>query len=183
MSTRLIVFATYEEASASLDALNATPIAKHVFSSKIGEIVISGMGIKSAWRSVTQHAPLVDEVWNLGLAGALKADLEIGSLCTICAVGKQGNRIALGEGSHTLFTSTIPVHDKAVRTRLGKTWDLVDMEGYGVVKAAHHLNKKCVLRKAVSDFASPGGSALIKQNMSYLSQVLLDSLLAIISYI
>ncbi len=69
-----------------------------------------------------------------------------------------------------LISSDFPIHDAQHREYLSKTWDLVDMEGYGIAYAACYLGKKCRMWKIVSDFASPGGRELIRKNKARLSE-------------
>ena len=56
-----------------------------------------------------------------------------------------------------LLSSDYPIWDDELRAQLGKTHDIVDMEGYGVAKAAEVLGIPCRIKKLISDLASSGG--------------------------
>ncbi|MCH9627977.1 MAG: hypothetical protein S4CHLAM2_16260 [Chlamydiales bacterium] len=153
--------------------------------------MLSGVGIQAAQMAVATYAPHVEEVWNLGLAGTLHDQLPIGETVTIEAVGKYipsgpldpesqncvdatVPHFSIDHGTHKLISSDFPIHDLTHRQSLSQQWDLVDMEGYGVAYAAHHLGKKCRMWKIISDFASPGGRALIRKNKAQLSEHLAE---------
>jgi len=137
-------------------------------------IVLCGMGIQI---NLTSYIIEIDEVWNLGLAGSLRDGPAIGTLLQIKTVGdSKQNPLHLDEGDSKLITSPIPIHDHTLRDHLAKEWDLVDMEGYGIAKSAHHLGKKCRMWKIISDFASPGGRELIRRNMARSSELLAEKI-------
>lgn len=148
---------------------------------------MSSVGIQAAQMAVATYAPHVDEVWNLGMAGALRDQLPIGETVMINHIGKYVPsglldaysqecvdttlpHLSIDYGTHKLISSDFPIHDLNHRQHLSQKWDLVDMEGYGVAYAAHHLGKKCRMWKIISDFASPGGRALIRKNKAQLSE-------------
>ncbi len=189
MSVKLIIFATLGEAARTVEKLKARPspsIPTCYFFDK-GLIVIANVGIHSAQMAVSKYINQVDEVWNIGLAGALKNELPIGTLVEIAKVGKHTHLPQnLDAGSIKIVESTIPsfslpnlgaklistdfpIHDRDTREALSSEWDLVDMEGYGVAFAAVGFNKPYRLWKIVSDFASPGGRELIRNNKDKLS--------------
>ncbi len=158
-----------------------------------GWIVLSNVGIHAGQMAVAKYAHLVDEVWNLGLAGALKDHLPLGHILPIQTVGKyipSGELDAYSEqcvrttvppltlkcGKNGLVSSDFPIHDPLHRTHLAEQWDLVDMEGYGIAYAAASLGKNCRMWKIVSDFASPGGRALIRKNKARLSEQLAETI-------
>lgn len=204
----LIVFAQAAEAAASLRRLQAEPVkgeSIHVWSEgevpclyrfERGWIAISSMGLHAAQMSVARYSHDCDEVWNLGLAGALNDKLPIGSLLSIGSVGKYipvppesfdaltQECLAftippfnLEKEVGCLISSDFPVHHLEHRACLAKKWDLVDMEGYGVAYASQHLKKKCRIWKIVSDFASPRGRELIRKHKSELSEQIAESIL------
>jgi adenosylhomocysteine nucleosidase len=162
-----------------------------------GWIAISGVGLHAAQMAVAKYAHLGSEIWNLGLAGSLRGSLPVGECLSIESVGKylpleeealdaySQECVAftlptffLGTGSSALISSDFPIHDAGHRARLGKTWDLVDMEGYGIAFAAQVLKKKCRIWKIVSDFASPGGRELIRKHKSMLSEQMAQKVLS-----
>ncbi|MCC5833032.1 MAG: hypothetical protein JJU12_08340 [Chlamydiales bacterium] len=209
MSKKLIVFAQRGEAEATLHALNAQSVESEtrfvwsegeipsLYEFEQGRIVISSVGIHAAQMAVAKYAPDVDEVWNIGLSGALQSGLPIGEILEIEKVGKYipfGSldsysleclrttvpHLTLSNGGGKLISSDFPIHDRTHRFHLGKTWDLVDMEGYGVAYASRQLGKKCKMWKIVSDFASPGGRELIRKNRTRLSEQIAETLYAAI---
>lgn len=164
---RLLIFATFDEAQETLLKLNALEGEKGVWHAEEDLIVISGWGCKNANLATLKHGPKASEIWNVGIAGTLSEKLPLGSFHKISFVGKSTSpSLSLSQEGARLFSSDHPVHDVSLRNQLAKEWDLVDMEGYGVATAAKILNKSCYLWKLVSDFALPGGSEIIKKNMS-----------------
>ena len=182
---KLLVFALLHEAAATIDRLKAKQTDSNLYTFDGGEIVICGLGIHAAQSSVSEHIHKCDEVWNLGLAGALTEELP---LTTLVAIGRVTKYVPVQDldshsqnlmeehlipfelgGEYSLTTSDFPIHTKEHRP---PKCHLVDMEGYGIAFAARHLGKKCRMWKIVSDFASPGGVQLIKQNREYYSKLL-----------
>ncbi|MFN0065636.1 MAG: hypothetical protein ACKVOH_05300 [Chlamydiales bacterium] len=194
---RLFVFAQATEASATIKKLQARPVPGHLipiwsegiqpslFTCDAGLILLTSVGIHQAQSAVAEQGGNVDEIWNLGLAGALHDHHGIGELLPIAQVSKyvpadlDGHARSLMENTlpslmlekegKTLISSDFPIHDIGHRDR-ARPSDLVDMEGYGVAFAAHHLGKKCRMWKIVSDFATPGGVALIRKHKQELSE-------------
>lgn len=167
-----------------------------------GWITICGVGVHAAQMAVAKYGHLSQEVWNAGFAGSLRGLLPIGDLMPISTIGKyipldiseldshsQENiafnlpHFSLSEGEGKLISSDFPIHNAFHRERLGKQWDLVDMEGYGIAYAARDLRKKCRMWKIVSDFASPGGLELIRKHGAELSEKIADTLLFYLSKI
>jgi adenosylhomocysteine nucleosidase len=161
-----------------------------------GWIVISNVGLHYAQMAVAKYAHLCDEVWNLGFAGSLRGELPVTEIREIEKVGKylplEENELdprshacvtftlphfPLKPTGSRLISSDFPIHDLTHRERLGKAWDLVDMEGYGVAFAAHALGKQCRIWKIISDFASPGGRELIRKHKGELSERIADTIL------
>lgn len=186
------MFAQHAEAAATLCTLNAEalPGEKRYIKSEgelpccytfdQGIIALSSIGIHPALMTVAKYGGAVDEIWNLGMAGALHDHLPIGEKLVIETAGKYTPDsyippITFGkEGGGKLITSDFPVHDVNYRSILSQNGDVVDMEGYGVAYAAHYLGKKCRMWKIVSDFASPGGRELIQKNKPYVSELLAE---------
>lgn len=158
-----------------------------------GWIVLSNVGIHAAQMTVTQHSSQFEEIWNIGMAGALREELPIGEIVTIERVGKyvpsgvldtRSQEYVLttvpsffiGNEGSKLISSDFPIHDHTHRNPLGQEWDLVDMEGYGIAYAAYHLGKKCKMWKIISDFASPGGRELIRKHRTKLSEMIAEKI-------
>lgn len=191
---RLLLFATLEEAKSSLDSLQAKEIAPGVFHFSKGTLVISGWGSFAAHGATLRHGLDVTEIWNLGLAGSLHPDLELGSMHEISTVSKYTFSPPLDTTSKTivaktfpdfplslpgkrLLTSDFPLHDSALRKTLAERADLIDMEGYGVAHGAALLGKPVRFFKIVSDFSSENGRALLLKNREKYSLTLSKVLL------
>lgn len=196
----LIIFATTKEARSTIELTGASPVSGatvHVWSEgevaacyrfEKGLIAICGTGLHPAQMCATKYAPLAEEIWNFGFAGALKKDEHLGHLVEIAtndkylpiALDKVSYECAtsglpslqLSPSGHKLISSDFPVHDAERRKQLGLNWDLVDMEGYGIAYAAHFLGKKCRIWKIVSDFASCDGRELIRNHQDALSHTI-----------
>lgn len=191
---KLICFATFAEAEATITALDAKQEDNGLFIFSEGRIVISGMGILAAQAAVLQWGKESDFIWNLGCAGALDPRMPAFSIHTISSVGKwipyldsidNGSKtlaqktfpvLHTGKQGARLITSDIPIHDISHRNPLAKEWDLVDMEGYGIAHAAFLLEKAYMMTKIVSDFASQGGRDLILRHMKMLSHQLAEEI-------
>lgn len=170
MPNILITFAHPLEAAPTIKTLDAKPIEDHLYTFAHGRILITGMGPDNAAAQTAAHAPGHDEVWNLGLAGALNPSLEVGSIHEIGSLSRKDHpTVHLGPGAH-LFTSPTPVWGKTLDTPA----TLVDMEGYAVA-TAHTLPTK--MWKIVSDHTESGGSALLKERLTTLAAQLSTHLL------
>lgn len=203
---KLILFATLSEAEATIKLLSAKPCNKEkvfiwsegmvpsLYSYADGWIALSGFGIHAAQLTVSKYAQNVDEIWNLGFAGSLRGSFPTGSLQQIEVVAKHiplplsidpisrecaesvAPIFSVASQGAKLISSDYPVHDPQQRELLAKKWDLVDMEGYGVAFAAHHLGKKCLMWKVISDLAQ--GRAPIQRNKKALSTLLAELTIA-----
>ncbi len=174
---KLLLFASFEEAEATLEFLRAEKEENDVWRYSEGWIVVSGWGCEKAHKTALTYGPRVDVIWNLGIAGALVDTLALGTMHRISQVGKSKSPSLDLKGTKRLFTSDVPIHDSVSRQTLAKEWDLVDMEGYGVAQAARALEKECHLFKLVSDFAKKETRELILKNMRKNSEVLYESCL------
>jgi len=188
---------TIQKLNALPDLSSIAPILSEgliptVYTYPEGYVVLSSIGIGPAMLVVAKYAPLVDEILNFGFAGALKSRFPLGSIERVTSVGKYtpllhtldlhsqqlSNSIyppfEFSETSPlvSLVSSDFPIHEPALCQELGQHHDLVDMEGYGIAFAANHFKKPCTLFKIVSDFCSPEGRALIRQNKRHFSQKL-----------
>lgn len=194
MAKKLISFATHVEAQATLMQLCASlqPTGEYLFGQDI--ILIGGVGILQTMHAVSQHIHKVDEVWNLGVAGALHARYKLGDCVPITEVVR--NALFPADLEHrsqqfhnTLFpkivlnpqtvgvrlvTSDYPIHQQHLTRQLAAHADLVDMEGYGIAYLAQQWQKPCHMWKVISDFARPGGPELIKAQLNSASVRMAD---------
>lgn len=131
-------------------------------------LVITGVGKVAAASAVARELAVrgdVDEVVNIGSAGALHTHLEglhvIGrvwnhdlSAAALRAFGYDPQEwLTLGDSPTRLATGDVFVTDPVVRAHLGQEADLVDMEGYAVAWACRQADVPCRLVKHVSDGA------------------------------
>jgi nucleoside phosphorylase len=193
----LFLFATMAEAMPFIGEIEAGQSAEdsRLYEFDGGGVVVSGLGMVRAAAATALYAPRYQRVVNAGIAGALGADTELGTIMEIGCVGRylhfpegtdQGSRswmanenqpIFFGDAESRLVSVDFPLHNGVVRDELSMEWELVDMEGYGVALAAQQVGKPFRLVKCVSDFCSTGGHALIKENIARLSKELAEYLL------
>ena len=196
---KLLLFAQLSEAAATIEALNAKAqpnSEKQIWSEGIiptrysfddGLIVITDVGLYPAAAAVAKYGPTCSEIWNLGLAGTLSHNLDIGTLLPISRLGKYipiPNQHAtapadlkLGDSGIALVSSDFPIHEHVHREHLSANYDMVDMEGYAIAYMANALGIKCRMWKIVSDFASPGGRELISKNKHQLSKKIAEHII------
>ncbi len=206
----LILFATHTEAAATIAALNARPSGEKaliwtegdvpsLYSFEQGWIALTGIGIHAAQQTVCRFASKVDEIWNLGFAGSLNKEFPLGTLQSIAKVGKYIPEpeildplscqcvdlsiptFALSCPGATLISTDFPIHTSFHQNILSKKWNLVDMEGYGIAYAAHHLQKPYQLWKIISDFTSQEGRALIRTHQKQFSEQLAEKTLFLLN--
>lgn len=180
---KLITFATLNEAASLIDSLQAkNSCIPNLYESDIALILITGMGILKAAIEISKKEKDISQVINLGAAGALST-LPLFSIHPISLVGKyveipsyideysrQFSKklfpdISLKVEGKRLLSTDFPLHHPRLKDQLAQNYDLIDMEGYGVVLSS----KKVELWKIVSDFASFDGEKKIKDNLAQIS--------------
>lgn len=192
---KLVLFATFEEARFTLDALKAIPNNKNSYHFSQGKIIITGIGSYAAQFACSQYVDInTDEIINLGFAGSLQTT-PIGEVICCTTIGKYTScPETLDETSEQfrslatpifsfpgnqgrLISSDFPIHSASIRSQLQKQWELIDMESYGIAFAAHHFQKKVTFIKIVSDFAKEGGRVYIEKHKKELSFALAQKVL------
>lgn len=188
---KLIAFATLFEADSTIKIFNAKRVNAHLFKFAKGWILLTGIGSYAAQQLVTVNLARlkkIQEVWNVGFAGALNDRFQVGDCISVQQIKKNIIPIEIEnesphmlppllyfpQGEASLLTIDFPLHNKLQRDTLKKEWDLVDMEGYGVAYASHFFEIPCRIWKIVSDFASENGRQLIQNNGQTLSQHIAD---------
>jgi adenosylhomocysteine nucleosidase len=153
-------------------------------------VLISGMGkvnaALGAAHLVQKYA--VEEIWNLGLCGALAPGFSPGDLLRI-REAREGDRdpthpgvetLSLPEGigpslpAARLVTVDFPVFDAERRRALSSWGDVVDMEGAAVARAASLWGVSCALLKVVSDLADADGKSHLLSNAARCSERLAE---------
>jgi nucleoside phosphorylase len=179
--TPLFVFATIEEAEATIDLLNAkaSQASPWLYEHSQGLLVITGIGPFSMLTSLMTITKEITIIYNFGLAGALKNNLELGKLYPVASCSKRqwhpkGEEATKGTASFhacpkivlddtqglSLISSDVPAYGE-----LSGAFDLVDMEGYATAFFAKMRTKPCELYKIVSDYCNASSTALIKEGM------------------
>lgn len=188
---KLIVFATEREALPTLKQLQAKPTAEtHCFSFSQGLVLISGIGLLAAAQTVARYSACATEVWNLGIAGSLKAHLPLGQLVEVKQVLRYGPGaefadtrshswhsrlfppLSLQTEGYSLLSCDYPLHEETLSSRLAAHADLVDMEGYGIAYAAAQRQLPCKLYKVMTDHARLDGPVLIERHLQAASESL-----------
>lgn len=191
---RGVVFATALEANPLIARVGASRVANDTrfptYASSSMTVLISGMGKVNAALGVVHllQSYAVDEVWNLGLCGALAPGFAPGDLRRITEV-REGDRdpshpgvdtLRLPDGigpelpSARLVTVDLPVFDVERRRALLSWGELVDMEGAAVARACSLWGVPCVLLKGVSDLAEVDGKARLLENAASVSESLAE---------
>jgi hypothetical protein len=173
----LIIFATLREAAITIQAVEADKVGPDRYLFSGGEILICGMGLEAASRSVSR-APAVGYQWlNVGLAGSIDPLLAVGAVCSIGRVGllraDESGRFVADKGSFSLgsYVTTLYSSQKPVYTRpeVSAKDTLVDMEGYAIARVAQEKGVPLIMRKVVSDDCSNTSHAKILANIDRLS--------------
>ena len=191
MTSILLVFATVGEAKSTLHAVSAKAIQPNLYKYDQGRILITGMGPLAACQAISAHASPDEEVWNLGMSGALNLQfpaetiVDIGQVTTLPihafqldehaeAMYKQLHpTITLNHQDVRLVTTPFPVRGPT-QERLGQDHDLVDMEGYVIAWAAQRLGIPCRLTKIVSDLAEDANPAAVQNQVARCSKLLAE---------
>lgn len=191
---KLLIFATLQEAESSINKLDAKQIEPYLYRFSQGHLVICGFGAFAAMKAVYTYGPHHTEIFNLGLAGLLCDKYPMGSLYSIEMVGKYTHLpadidvtskeiaanhlpvLSVNLCGLRLMTSDFPIHHQRIKEQLALHWDLVDMEGYGLVYAAHALKKPVYLWKITSDCAIEGGRVSLKKNLYECGEKLAEKL-------
>lgn len=181
---KLFVFATYEEAKASIYALNAKQTdVPHLFTFDKGEILLTGMGPEKALLRMQEHVKKADYIYNLGIVGALHKNIADDHIHTVkeasfCAddlskaTAKNCPTISLNKDGIKLLTIPAPLYDPEIRDHLSAHFDAVDMEGFQIAYVAQAFKKPCSLHKIVSDFCNKSTSDDILKKLPEFSYLL-----------
>jgi adenosylhomocysteine nucleosidase len=189
MTKKLIYFAHPLEAQATIMQTRAVALQddKKAYQFGHGLILVGGMGILATMHVLGRYIHQVDEVWNLGIVGALQPHYQLGDCVQISQVQRSVlfpqdlaeysqqfhntlfPAIALTVNNENkgarLVTCDYPIHQQHLAHQLARHADVVDMEGYGVAYIAQQWQRPCRMWKVISDFASAGGPELIKAQL------------------
>ena len=151
---RFITTALYSEATAIIEHLGMEKVVDDrfkVFKNHDSYLIVSGMGSLNSAIATTYllsefKACKDDKVINIGLAGS-SFECGKGDVFTVSKViDYESKSILQLSGEKKLTTFNSPQNSKVVKN------SLVDMEGYGFVKASHKFTKNVEILKVVSDF-------------------------------
>jgi adenosylhomocysteine nucleosidase len=195
----LIHFAVMPEAAATLQGLKAIEVHPgSLYKFDGGHIVISGLGNFAAACAIAHYGAEATEIWNFGCAGSLRETLKVGDIFEVSSVmhnpmlpeGIDHHSRKLYEAVHPpivlakdglrLVSSEYPIHLPSFGAKLVLHADLVDMEGYGVARAAQRLGIPCRQWKVVSDFCNLNGPELIQKHLALTSDVIHHKISALI---
>ncbi len=172
----LIVFSTELEAKATIDCLGAKGRG-HLRWFPGGAVMICGMGSINAAARILEVGHCFDQIWNIGIAGALKPLQGIHPVGRIeklkslpATTSAHSHQFFdklhpaqhIGEGL-TLVTSDFPIFDETLKSTLSH--DLVDMEGWGIAYAASLLHKPLKMWKMPSDSAGENDQHALHANL------------------
>lgn len=175
MDKTLIIFATYIEARAFIEKLQATQhtILTNKYISLKYDIVISGLGSIRAAVATMEQGKKYSLIINVGFSGIINKQLSIGSFHEIETVSKLTFADAFikkedsvsfsiindcfpkikcvnNTGSISLTSSDIPIRNLITSSYIDT--DLVDMEAYGIAFASKKLGIPYKIFKLATDF-------------------------------
>lgn len=181
----LIIFATIEEAGATLSQNHAIQVEIGLYSCKKADILISGIGPYAAHSALLKLIDNYQTIINAGIVGSLRDSNQVGDLCTIKSIHfhhwhpegalqlehyKPLDPISLQSCGATLITVEKPLYQKSL------PFDLVDMEAYPIASLCKQKNRKCHFVKIVSDFVNENTIEHIRQQLPLLSIRLFEEL-------
>lgn len=182
----LLIFATELEAEPFIK--NMKMVLQEVkfpktYSSPGLDLIITGIGKANAAMSTALALSQKDysRIINLGAAGALKKDMDMGEVFSVKKIVEPGRpslkdgglRIAFPEKFELLPARTLATRDRVVvskedRLALSKIADIVDMEGAAILQACKKFGKSCSMIKFISDGIEHHETRFIAQNIAEL---------------
>ena len=182
----LILLATELEAKPWISTLGnpQTTIGPlQFYTGQTHDVLITGIGPLSSATSCGWATQFNHSRWfNLGVAGSLKNKLHYGDIIEVRTTTFDPLPFGLPQELATqdtnakgrLVTVVQPIHDQAVRERLGLCHDVVDMEGFPIALAAHHMHCQLSIIKIVSDECNTHDQPLIRARIPGLMHQLWD---------
>lgn len=162
----LLVFAHRAEAKSFLSAGNFKPTSKRQdllqghLNDKPTYLLICGEGIHNAISSLSRSLGALEDqvtqVINYGVCGALREDIELGSIHEIktCYGQDEFKSFTHSNDRLDLMTSKQRVVSKELRSQLDNFAHLVDREAWGISYSCKEAKAPLRVFKVVSDFAS-----------------------------
>ena len=189
----LIVFATSHEAFPTIKRLKAKKINRGFFIFDRGRILICKMGSSYAAASLSRICVSyrITEVLNIGIAASFHSQEKIGEILNIGCCSKASPsylsphskqlfslafpdiELPLDKGGAHLVSFDYPLEDKTY-VPSDSSWDLVDMEGYGLAITCRELGIPIRLWKMISDYADHQSTSMIKASIAKQSNVLAE---------
>jgi adenosylhomocysteine nucleosidase len=177
-----LVFATLMEAAHTLEKTKAQSYGglDYFFECENSlRILISGMGEEQTRERLLAHIDEIEEIVNIGIAGALKSTLILHTIYSVHSVDCERSLPSLvlnPDSIHpkglALYTVQTPLHDPLTRDKLALNYDIVDMEGYTIAEIAKKAGKKCTLIKMISDVCDEKTSHTIRDHLPFYSKEL-----------
>lgn len=200
----LFLFAHPLEAKITLETLKAkqTTMKEDLYAFDQGYILITGMGLYNSLFATTaflqNYGSEISQIINLGFCASLDSNLPIGSIVSVQQVEKWIEHPPLDQESEKIKERCCPtfhlqqlgkklmsvdysIFDPISREKILAKADLIDMEGYSICFANQFFTKKLIIRKIVSDFATKDGRENIKKNHLWLSTLLANESLTLIT--
>lgn len=186
METR--IFATLNEARATVEMTEAKPLSETLYRFSKGFILISGIGSVATLTSLASLPKETSHVVSYGLAGALHENLQLETFYEIGSVEKFfsfpdaidshskvfGERafpkLTIGKAPYRLMTADYPIHREKAREDL--KGDFVDMEGYAIAYFCKKRGLPLKMLRLTSDFAKEATRGLIQQKLEHYSELL-----------
>jgi len=199
-----ILLATLSEAQPLLDLLKAEKRLKQPFETYSfqaaghhhgGLVIITGIGPQQA-SAATDYAITARgarRILNVGICGALTNAVDPGHMCHITGIVegdvllKNPSAPSLPLATESIWRSlpaarlvsvSEPVFGGEGRTILATHADMVDMEGYAIVKVCQEKGVPFQLLKVVSDRADDTGHEELHLNMTRVSTILAEEVIA-----
>ena len=189
-----ICMATSLEAQPFIDGLAMTSLALkpfRIFTLAQTNLIVTGIGKANAAMATAYAIQKLkpERVYNLGAAGAVRRDLELGEVRQISqAIEPDRPHLISGkpyihypdqiEGLQTarLATHDRPILESEARRKIASMADLVDMEGAAVIQTCRKFNVSCVLVKFISDTTVQAKDADIVASIRSLRQPFFDEI-------
>jgi nucleoside phosphorylase len=186
----LITMAHLGEAQGVIEKFKLTRLGQNLFTGVDLAVLITGEGpFEAATKTaLVIHQLAITHIINLGIAGSLNTNLEIGSIHPVRTIyllqdlKPQFKTFPSSEKGLDCLTSFERILDPAKAAKLKGLGELVDREAWGVAMAAKTAGIPFVAYKMISDFAGTlEACELIQDKAAELSQTMAEFLSGILN--